>query len=126
MFIAAMSGVGAVTRAPIGVVRRRPETRQLLERAVEEIHAVAVASGVASPPSADHRDPGLHGQPARGRHRLDAARRPRRPALRARRTERRGRAAGPRAGVEAPVHDLIWRGLLPLERRARGEARFPG
>jgi 2-dehydropantoate 2-reductase len=38
MFIAAMSGVGAMTRAPIGVVRSRPETRRLLERAVRRRH----------------------------------------------------------------------------------------
>lgn len=30
-----------------------------------------------------------------------------------------------RAGVAAPVHDFIYRALLPLELRARGEVRFP-
>jgi 2-dehydropantoate 2-reductase len=48
MFIAALSGVGALTRAPIGVIRSQPETRRLL-------------------------DAHLHRQLARRRHGLDAA-----------------------------------------------------
>ncbi len=37
LFIASLSGVGAVTRAPAGVMRTLPETRQMLEEAVKEI-----------------------------------------------------------------------------------------
>ena len=33
-FIPAISGVGGVTRAPVGVTRSLPETRQLLFRAI--------------------------------------------------------------------------------------------
>ena len=126
MFIAAMSGVGAVTRAPIGVVRGRPETRRLLERAVQEIHAVAAASGVTLPPSAvaetlayvdslpDEATASMQRDILAGRpSELDA---------------QSGAVArlAARAGVEAPVHDFLWRSLLPLELRARGEVRFPG
>jgi 2-dehydropantoate 2-reductase len=49
LFIAPVSGLGAVTRAPIGVLRSRPETRELLERAMHEVLAVARAHGVALP-----------------------------------------------------------------------------
>src|SRR5439155_26852795 len=52
LFIASMSGVGAVTRAPIGVVRGRPETRRMLEQAFEEVAAVAAALGVGLPANA--------------------------------------------------------------------------
>lgn len=46
LFITAVSGLGAVARAPIGVLRSVPETRQLLIRAMEEVYAVAKATGV--------------------------------------------------------------------------------
>lgn len=46
VFIAAVSGVGAVTRQPIGVVRSLPESRAMLLRAMEEVVAVGQACGV--------------------------------------------------------------------------------
>ena len=49
LFIAALSGVGALTRAPIGVIRSQTETRRLLESALREIHAVAGGAGVTLP-----------------------------------------------------------------------------
>jgi 2-dehydropantoate 2-reductase len=52
VFIAALSGVGAVTRAPLGVVRSLPETRALLRAAMEEVAAVARARGVRLAPEA--------------------------------------------------------------------------
>lgn len=45
-FISAISGVASVTRAPAGVIRSLPETRQLLIHAVEEIATVAEAKGI--------------------------------------------------------------------------------
>jgi len=41
LFIAAVSGVGAVTRLPVGAIRSIPETRQMLEQALRETYAVA-------------------------------------------------------------------------------------
>ena len=49
LFIAPVSGLGAVTRAPIGVLRSRPDTREQLERAMREVLAVARAHGVGLP-----------------------------------------------------------------------------
>ena len=46
LFIAPMSGIGALTRVPIGVWRSLPETRALAERAVQEIIAIATARGI--------------------------------------------------------------------------------
>ncbi len=43
------SGVGAVARAPLGVVRRIPESSELLEGAMREVFAVARAHGTALP-----------------------------------------------------------------------------
>ena len=49
LFVVSMGGVGAVTRAPIGVVRSVPETRGMLEASMREIFAVARARGIAIP-----------------------------------------------------------------------------
>ncbi|MFL5274240.1 MAG: 2-dehydropantoate 2-reductase [Anaeromyxobacteraceae bacterium] len=46
LFIAPVGSVGAVTRAPMGVVRSLPETRALLTQAMEEIADVGRARGV--------------------------------------------------------------------------------
>jgi 2-dehydropantoate 2-reductase len=46
VFIAAMSGLGAATRVPIGGWRSMPETRDLATRAIAEIVALAHARGV--------------------------------------------------------------------------------
>jgi 2-dehydropantoate 2-reductase len=47
VFIAAVSGVGAVTRQPIGRFRVVPETRAMLVSALQEVVAVGRARGVA-------------------------------------------------------------------------------
>ena len=47
LFVVSFGGVGAVTRAPIGVIRTLPETRQMLEQCLREIVAVARARRIA-------------------------------------------------------------------------------
>jgi 2-dehydropantoate 2-reductase len=49
MFIAAVSGLGAVARVPFGVLRTSPGTRRLLQEVMEEIGKVAAAEGVNLP-----------------------------------------------------------------------------
>jgi 2-dehydropantoate 2-reductase len=46
---AAMGGVGAVVRVPIGIWRQVPQVRDMLERAAQEVVAVALARGVQPP-----------------------------------------------------------------------------
>jgi 2-dehydropantoate 2-reductase len=46
LFIAPVSGVGAVTRVPVGDFRSNPESRSMLIRAMREVEALAVARGV--------------------------------------------------------------------------------
>ena len=46
VFIAAVSGAGAVARATMGEVRRCPPTRSLLQQLMEEVAAVARSQGV--------------------------------------------------------------------------------
>jgi 2-dehydropantoate 2-reductase len=46
LFICALSGVCALTRLPIGVLRENPGTRELIERAMREVETLARARGV--------------------------------------------------------------------------------
>lgn len=45
-FLAALSGLTALTRKPIGVIRTDPDTRIMFQRAVEEVVALARAKGI--------------------------------------------------------------------------------
>jgi len=49
IFIAAISGVGAITRVPVGALRQIPETRNLLIDSMKEIFMVAQARGIQMP-----------------------------------------------------------------------------
>ncbi|HEY6100787.1 MAG TPA: 2-dehydropantoate 2-reductase, partial [Anaeromyxobacter sp.] len=55
LLIEPWGAVAAASRAPIGVVRTVPETRALVERAQEELAALARARGVALAPDAPAR-----------------------------------------------------------------------
>lgn len=125
LLITAWSAVGGLTRAPVGVIRNQPETRRLLTQALEEIVAVAAAHGVAldgedlrrtlkflddAPPGGTtsmQRDM-MEGRPSELDGQLGAVVR-----------------LGRQAGVQVPLHEMIYGGLLPLELRARGELAFP-
>jgi len=119
VFIAAMSGVGAATRVPIGGWRAMPETRDLATRAISEIVDLARARGVdlgaeavdrtlarfdALPPDATsslQRDI-IDGKPSELDAQLGAV-------------VRLGRAAG----VPTPVCETLYNILLPQEGKAR-------
>jgi 2-dehydropantoate 2-reductase len=49
LFISAVSGIGAVTRVPMGSFRSVQGTRQMLEEALMECYSVAIAHGVHLP-----------------------------------------------------------------------------
>lgn len=121
LFIAPMSGVGAVTRLPIGAWRSTPETRELVTRAIREVLAVAAARGVALDDDAVQRTldryDGLtpestsslqrdvmEGKPSELDAQLGAVVR-----------------MGHESGVDTPVCEMLYHLLLPQERQARGE-----
>ena len=121
LFIAAVSGVGAVTRFPMGVYRGLAETRLMLVAAMQEIVAVAHKRGVALPEDAiekrlafiDSLAPGviasmqrdiLEGRPSELESQNGAV-------------VRMGKALG----VPTPTHDFIYASLIPQEKRARGD-----
>lgn len=123
-FVASFGGVGAITRAPAGVIRSVPEARSLLERAVQEIVGLAHAVGVpvqresvantmklvdSSPPdgTASMQRDLIAGRPSELEAQNGAV-------------VRLGRACN----FPTPVHEFIYNALLPGELRARGKLTF--
>jgi len=125
LFVVSMGGVGAVTRAPIGVLRTLPETRQMLEQCLAEMFAVGRALKVAL----------VEGSVAKAMAFLDALAAGGTTSLQ--RDIAAGRPSeleawngavvrlGRQAGVATPLHDFIYESLLPQELRARGTVEFP-
>lgn len=125
IFVAPYGGVGAVTRSPAGLIRSLPETRRMVERAMEEILAVARARQISLPDGIVGKTMAL----------LDAL------APNATTSLQRDISAGKRseldawngavvrlgqeAGVPTPLHEFIYHSLLPSELRAQGVEQGP-
>jgi 2-dehydropantoate 2-reductase len=124
VFIAAVSGVGALTRAPIGVIRSQPESRRLLEQALDEIYAVAVGNRIALPADTVEKTLAfIDSLPAETTASMQ------RDIIQGRPSELEAQVGavvrlGERCGIAVPVHRMIYAALLPVERRARGELAF--
>jgi 2-dehydropantoate 2-reductase len=124
IFLAPLSGVGGVTRAPIGVMRAVPETRRLLEEAMSEIAAVGRARGIALSDDAVARAMGIvDATPAEGTASMQ------RDVIAGRPSELESQSGavvrmGREAGVPTPVHAFLYAALLPMELRARGQVQF--
>lgn len=121
LFIAPVSGLGAVTRAPIGVTRAMPETRRLLVEALEEIVTLAGAVGVSLPSDAVQKTLAFTDAiPSDGTSSMQ------RDMMEGRPSELEAQVGAvvrlaERAGVDVPVHRFFLAALLPQERRARGQ-----
>lgn len=124
LFVVSSGGVGALTRAPIGISRAVPESRALLEQAMREIEAVARVRGVSLPGDivaqtmtfVDTLPPAgtaslqrdiAEGKPSELESWNGAVVR-----------------LGREVGVATPLHEVIYRALRPLELRARGQLQF--
>lgn len=119
LFIAPFSGIGAITRVPVGTWRAMPEVRAIADEALRELAAVASARGVdlgadavaktwerydamAPPSTASMQRDILEGRPSELDAQLGAI------VRLARET-----------GVAAPVTSFLYHCLLPQERAAR-------
>lgn len=124
VFIASFSGVGAVTRAPVGVMRSLPETRQMLKQAMGEALAVANGRGIAlSEESIVGKMALIDGLPPGATASMQ------RDIIAGRPSELESQNGaivrlGQEKGVATPLHAFIYRSLLPLEQRARGQVDF--
>jgi 2-dehydropantoate 2-reductase len=117
--------VGAVARAPAGVLRSVPETRRLVEQACVETLTVARARGIAlaedSPSKTmaalDSIAPGIIASLQRD---IVAGRPSELDALTGALVR-----LGAEVGVATPLHAFMYHTLLPQELRARGQLQFP-
>ncbi len=123
LLVVPFGGLGAVTRAPLGVLLT-PPTRELLQRGMREIEAIARARGVALPTDVVTRTfATLDAVNPNGTSSLQ------RDIAAGKRSELDAWTGavvrlGARAGVPTPLHDWLYAVLLPQERRARGEIAF--
>ncbi|MGH8503486.1 MAG: ketopantoate reductase family protein [Gammaproteobacteria bacterium] len=121
LFIAAWGGVGALTRAPVGVIRTQSGTRKILQQAMMEIVEVARARGVDVSPDAPATALDLLDEmPAEGTASMQ------RDIVNGLPSELEAQTGavvrlGRGAGVETPINALIYASLLPQELRARGQ-----
>lgn len=115
-------GIGALTRAPVGVWRSLPETRALAEAAMREVIAVAAAHGVTLAEALVAQNlaifDGLPPDGASSMQRDIMVGRPSELEAQNGAVVRLGRAAG----VPTPAHSFIYAALLPQEQIARGLA----
>lgn len=118
-FISTISGIGAITRSPVGVYRSVPETRELIQQTIQEIVAVARKSGAELPDSIVettlHTIDNLPGHTIASMHRDIANGMP------SELYEQNGTVhnLGKKFGVETPVNTFIFYSLLPQELKAR-------
>jgi 2-dehydropantoate 2-reductase len=119
LFIAPYSGVGAVTRAPIGTVRRLAGTRDMLIKAMQEILALAHRRGVALPEEAVAQAmasiDSLPEEATASMQRDVLAGRPSELEAQNGAVVRLGREVG----IATPVNYFIYSSLLPQEMQAR-------
>ncbi len=124
IFVVAVGGVGAVSRATVGVMREVPETRGLLTEVMEEICKLARARGVnLKEDTVSLAMKFLDAMP------VDATSSLQRDVTAGRPSELEAWTGavvrlGRESSLPTPRNDFIYGSLLPLERRARGDVEF--
>ena len=125
LLVTAFGGVGAVSRAPIGVIRTMPETRALLQQCMEEVASVARARRIQlNDTVVSDRMSYVDTLPANSTTSLQrdiADGKPSEIDYWNGSVVRQGRAVK----VSTPVNQFIYHSLLPQELRARGAVVFP-
>jgi 2-dehydropantoate 2-reductase len=121
LFITVWSGIGAVTRSPVGIWRSLPETRQMAKKGLLEIIAVAKSRNILLPVEAlqtamnmyDGLVPQstaslqrdiMYGRPSELEAQIGAVVR-----------------LGQESNVTTPLHTFIYQSLLPMELQARDQ-----
>jgi 2-dehydropantoate 2-reductase len=121
LFITVWSGIGAVTRSPVGIWRSLPETRQMAKQGLLEIIAVAKSrnillpvealqtamsmyDGLAPQSTASLQRDIMDGRPSELEAQIGAVVR-----------------FGQESNVTTPQHTFIYQSLLPMELQARGQ-----
>jgi len=125
LFVSPMGAVGAMTRAPVGVWRSLPGTRQMAEQGLQEIMAVARARDIALPEDAMGTVMAMFDSlPPEGTTSMQ------RDVMEGRPSELDAQIGvvlrfGQEADVATPLYSFIYHSLSPMELRARGQVQFP-
>lgn len=121
LLITAWSGLGAITRVPVGIFRSQPETRQLLEKTMIEIYDVARARNIDLPENVIAKTlEFIDALPSGGTASMQ------RDIMDGKPSELESQAGavvrlGQEIGIDTPVSNFIYSSLLPMERQARGQ-----
>jgi len=121
LFIAAISGVGSVTRQPVGVMRSVPEVRGMLLSAMEEIEMVATGRKIVLPPGVVHKTMTfIDGMPPATMASMQ------RDIMEGRPSELEAQNGAvvrlaKEMDIQVPTHAFIYASLLPGELKARGK-----
>jgi len=125
LFVTSLGGVGAVTRAPIGIIRTIPDTRRLLEQCMQEVFAVARARRVALADAVVTDTMTLvDSLAANGTTSLQRDIASGKPSELESWNGAVVRLARD-VGVATPLHEFVYYSLLSQEMRARGKVTFP-
>jgi 2-dehydropantoate 2-reductase len=122
--ITVWSGMGAVTRAPVGIWRSLPETRRMAEQGLLEIIAVAKARNILLPEEALQTTMAIYdGLVPQSTASMQ------RDVMQGRLSELEAQIGavvrfGQEADVATPLFTFIYQSLLPMELRARGQVLF--
>ena len=122
--IAVWSGMGAVTRAPVGIWRSLPETRRMAECSLQEIIAIAAARDISLPENAMESIMSTYDNLA-----SQSTASMQRDVMEGRPSELEAQIGavvrlGRETNVATPQHAFIYGSLLPMELRARGQLQF--
>ncbi len=125
LFITSFSGVGTITRSPVGIWRSLPQTRPMAEKALQEIITVAQAREIVLPEDAAHKTMKMFDNlPPEVTASLQ------RDFMEGRPSELDSQIGvvvrfGKQADLATPLHNFIYSSLLPMELQARGQLKFP-
>ena len=124
LLVAAWSGLGAITRTPLGIFLSQPGTRQMLERTMVEIYDVARARNIKLPVDVVGKTMEfLDTLPSDGTASMQRDIMDGKPSELETQTGAVVRL-GQEVGIETPVNNFIYQSLLPIEMRARGQLVF--
>ena len=124
LLIAAWSGLGAVTRAPVGIFRSQPGTRQLLEQTMTEIYDLARARDIDLPGDVVAKTMEfIDALPSGGTASMQRDIMDGKPSELEAQTGAVVRL-GQEVGIETPINNFIYQSLLPIEMRSHGQLTF--
>ncbi len=121
LFIVTVSGVGAITRSPMGTFRSVPESRKMLGQVMEEVVGIAKAMDISLDEGIVNKTlefiDTLAGEGTASMQRDIMEGRPSELEAQNGAIVRLGKALG----VPTPINSFIYQSLLPMELHARGQ-----